>query len=914
MVCQSLQSVAQYLKFDWRPFRQHFRTQLFDYIGTLPTNDPNDASAPPNWITKRARFNSQIPLEYAYAAWNGLPPALPADDFADFRDVTPEILRAFHTRRLEAIEHIANSFKGNRQSALTPYDLTVIDDFNGKATSMADAIAEFVTIERHAELSEWRNARYAEPEQRMLAGHTLVVRYVEADQAGDVAERNRANLVGWQKDREILAAKKAINPKATRRNYTAEEKQAAAWKQDDLVFRLRIESGSTVANLHEIMARTTLKDGSRTVLMPRLITDFRLPEAERRMFTPTPRQIPWGLRANLDRIELEREDGRIMRAWAHVRLTTSNGGGDPKGYVFGTLGDHNRPLQPDSVYTLDADPNSYPALWSAQVANGLLSGGDNAVYRILANEPRPEPSWPPSFVEAQRRFLAGLDAFLDAGIGHPFEASKREFIGDHANTGVLLVQGPPGTGKSYSTAFALLARLQGAMAAGRPFRIGLSCKTHAATDVLIENLADAQGKLAAWAAREPALFDQWFDRRILHVPLFRYRNQKAWPRVTFVPRDSDREKGSPQAWKLFEETTWCVIAGTPGAFRSLVTDQFKTTSMFGHPLIHCLVLDEASQMNLPEAILAGLPLTPDGSLIVVGDHRQMPPIVKNDWAAERRRTFSEFRTYESTFLTLLQNLHPKINFEESFRLHADMAEFLRREIYQHDGIHYHSNKRTQIAQQTLDDSFVAAVLAPERPLVVIMHEETESQQANAFELELMAPILAELANPHGLKLEPGEGLGVVVPHRAQRAALIDGVRAVSIRDDHDEIMVSAVDTVERFQGRERTVMIFGATESDPDYLRVSGDFLLDPRRLNVALSRAKEKMILVASRSVFEVFSADEETFQNAQLWKNLLRHTCTDLLWEGERHGHQVTVWGNVPTTLPGTVTGASEALTTTA
>ena len=37
-------------------------------------------------------------------------------------------------------------------------------------------------------------------------------------------------------------------------------------------------------------------------------------------------------------------------------------------------------------------------------------------------------------------------------------------------------------------------------------------------------------------------------------------------------------------------------------------------------------------MNLPEAVMAALPLTPDGQLIVVGDHRQMPPIVKHDWA------------------------------------------------------------------------------------------------------------------------------------------------------------------------------------------------------------------------------------------------------------------------------------------
>ena len=64
----------------------------------------------------------------------------------------------------------------------------------------------------------------------------------------------------------------------------------------------------------------------------------------------------------------------------------------------------------------------------------------------------------------------------------------------------------------------------------------------------------------------------------------------------------------------------------------------------------------------------------------------------------------------------------------------------------------------------------------------------------------------------------------------------------------------------------------------------------------MALSRAKEKLILVAARSVFDLFSADEETFAHAQLWKNLLRRTCTVKLWEGERAGQRVTVWGNEP------------------
>lgn len=70
---------------------------------------------------------------------------------------------------------------------------------------------------------------------------------------------------------------------------------------------------------------------------------------------------------------------------------------------------------------------------------------------------------------------------------------------------------------------------------------------------------------------------------------------------------------------------------------------------------------------------------------------------------------------------------------------------------------------------------------------------------------------------------------------------------------------SAIDTVERFQGGERTLILVSATESDRAYLLASCEFLLDPHRLAVALSQTKRKMILVASRSSFSPFSADEQ-------------------------------------------------------
>ncbi len=349
-------------------------------------------------------------------------------------------------------------------------------------------------------------------------------------------------------------------------------------------------------------------------------------------------------------------------------------------------------------------------------------------------------------------------------------------------------------------------------------------------------------------------------------------------------------------------------ATPPAGIRGVIKDRWPK-SLFGQDLADALILDEASQLNLPEAAMAALPLRRDGHLIVVGDHRQMPPIVKHDWATEPRRTFLEYRSYESLFQTLLPLRPALIQFEESFRLHEDMAEFLRREVYVQDGIRYHSHRHDTLPALAHPDPFVAAILAPEHPLVVVVHDEARSQAPNPFEQALVAPVLEALADPTWYGYGPQRGLGVVVPHRAQRAALQAALPQLTVRDEESgAITLSAVDTVERFQGDERTVIMVSATESDRDYLLMTGDFLLDPRRLTVALARATSKMILVASRSVFSLFSADEDTFAHAQLWKNLLRHTCTVPLWAGQRGGEQVEVWGNMPTQAAQLETAALE------
>ncbi len=893
MLCQSLQSVATFLKFDWntpQPYRKLFRHRMFDYVGKLEENGKSD------WYTRRARFSSQIPLEYAYAAWDDLP--APSNDSAAraVLQVDRDTMLGFERRRLDALEHIARSFQGNEKTQKTLFDLPDLARFEEKATCLAQALHEFVVIERHAALSTWKSARLAPPERRVLSGETLLVRYCAEDQPPEVVAQIRESARRQALREEYEEELRAANPDAPRVELTKEQKDATKWSYDGLRVRLRVVTDGVDCDLDEALALSTIREGDRIVVCPRWETDSRLPRDQRTPFTPTPKQMLYGARADVERIVVERDEaGKAVEAFAELKFTTTNAPSTARGFVFSSFA---RPLVDGELYTLDPDPNEWHGYRCLVVAEALVSGGPNAVYARLVDPMAGAVDWPPVAAAAQRRFLDGLDALAEAGILPPFgEEGKRAYIGAHGDTPTLLVQGPPGTGKSHTTAFALLARLQGAMAAGRPARALLSCKTHAAVDVLLDKVAEARRLLHGVHRRHPDLYLRYFDERLLDLPLFRVEPRGSLPEGVGALWPGKERGGSAKAWDAVASHPWCVVASTPGGAFKLVDKRWdkKRHGLLGHELFQLLVLDEASQMNLPEATMAALPVAPNGQVLVVGDHRQMPPIVQHDWDREQRRTFREFRGYQSLFLSLLERGVPVIRFEESFRLHAAMASFLREEIYRQDGIPYFSRRRETLPRRRLDDPFVASVLAPEHPLVVVVHDERASQKRNLFEQELIAPVLQTLAEEY--RLDPEHGLGVVVPHRAQRAALRDAIPVLNRIDPATGLVtLSAVDTVERFQGGERAVIVVSATESDRDYLLAAGEFLLDPRRLTVALSRAKQKMILVASREIFGLFSTDEEVFANALLWKHLLRRTCTVPLWAGERLDHWVEVWGNAP------------------
>jgi hypothetical protein len=115
------------------------------------------------------------------------------------------------------------------------------------------------------------------------------------------------------------------------------------------------------------------------------------------------------------------------------------------------------------------------------------------------------------------------------------------------------------------------------------------------------------------------LFAKHIDARLLDVPLYRVApNDLAPAGVVHLQKDAQKGKGEDYNADVIGEHPWAVVAVTPGGTYGMLKQKWPK-NVFGHELCDLLVLDEASQMSLPEALMAALPLKPDASLVVVGD-------------------------------------------------------------------------------------------------------------------------------------------------------------------------------------------------------------------------------------------------------------------------------------------------------
>ena len=146
----------------------------------------------------------------------------------------------------------------------------------------------------------------------------------------------------------------------------------------------------------------------------------------------------------------------------------------------------------------------------------------------------------------------------------------------------------------------------------------------------------------------------YFDARLLDVPIYRVAPHDRPPEgVIHLIKDAEKATGDPKNADVIQTDRWAVISVTPGVVYGMLKFRYGKERMFRQDFCDALVLDEASQMNLPEAIMAALALKADGQLIVVGDHRQMPPIVQHDWGRQEPASAPSRKQYRVSMPPLI---------------------------------------------------------------------------------------------------------------------------------------------------------------------------------------------------------------------------------------------------------------------
>lgn len=191
------------------------------------------------------------------------------------------------------------------------------------------------------------------------------------------------------------------------------------------------------------------------------------------------------------------------------------------------------------------------------------------------------------------------------------------------------------------------------------------------------------------------------------------------------------------------------------------------------------------------------------------------------------------------------------------------------------------------------------LLDPSQPATCYVYDDRRSSQRNFFEAEAITALLVllngQMANQLQNELHPSTGasippsttpytaqefwdraVGVVTPHRAQQGLVVSRLQqAFNATGALAESIRGAVDTVERFQGQQRDIIIASFALGDPDQIAEEEEFLMSLNRFNVMASRARAKLIVLVSREVVDHLASEVEVLRESRLLKVFVESFC---------------------------------------
>ena len=424
---------------------------------------------------------------------------------------------------------------------------------------------------------------------------------------------------------------------------------------------------------------------------------------------------------------------------------------------------------------------------------------------------------------------------------------------------LLLLHGPPGTGKT--TVLVEIIR----RAAARGETVLACAPSNLAVDNLVERLAAAGldcVRLGHPARVLPSVLEHTLDEKIASHPQavlaqelvrqalrLKAQARKQRDRGRSAERFAEARAADREANALFGEARRREAQAEEEVLQSaqvvLATLTGLDTPLLSGRRFSLAVVDEATQGTEPAALLA---LLRADRAVLAGDHQQLPPTVLSPEAAAQGLGVSLFERLAgpaTVGATPSQGSPALCVLAEQHRMHAAIMEYPSRALYG-GRLRAHPD----VAGRALDQS----------PLVVLdtagrgWEEETPEGSDSKFnpgEAELCA---AEAEALLAAGVAPGE-LALISPYDAQ----VQRLRQLLAKHLDRGL---EIDTVDGFQGREKDAVIVSLVRSNDQ-----GDlgFLAEVRRMNVALTRARMKLIVVGDGALLARHPFYDAFFEHAR-------------------------------------------------
>jgi len=258
------------------------------------------------------------------------------------------------------------------------------------------------------------------------------------------------------------------------------------------------------------------------------------------------------------------------------------------------------------------------------------------------------------------------------------------------------------------------------------------------------------------------------------------------------------------------------------------------------------VIDEATQASEPSCLI---PTVKADKLIMAGDHKQLPPTILNEKAKHEGLAETLFER-----LVAMYGDEVKTLLKVQYRMHEKIMRFSDEEFY--DGqIVADESVKSHLLQDIIDkkiENKFEDILDPKEAIVLVDTRgemlEHSRKGSTSKENKGEALISKELVNGF---LDMGieeKDIGVISPYDDQKEL---------IKDQIDDETVE-IDTVDGFQGREKEVIILSLTRSNR---KNNIGFLKDLRRLNVSITRARRKLVVIADTNTISTHPVYEKLF-----------------------------------------------------